>query len=146
MTSVNPAFKIHFSISFKRLYISTQFLQPMITERRTLIQSLGRYVHPGDWMFTGKAESQSIGDDIFIDECTVLSIPLKWSCVILNYFARKLLCGELAQLDLLSFVLWCFIFEKIKINLRTVIQAAATTFVEHFSTFQVFLLTRLWSY
>jgi len=48
MTSVNPAFKIHFSISFKRLYISTQFLQPMITERRTLIQSLGRYVHPGD--------------------------------------------------------------------------------------------------
>lgn len=27
-----------------------------------------RYVHPRNWIFTGQSESQSTGDDIFIDE------------------------------------------------------------------------------
>lgn len=72
-------------------------------------------------MFTGKVESQSAGDDIFIDGCTVLSITLKWSHVILNHLTRKILYGEFAEsavLFLFSFVLWCFIFERTKITLK----------------------------
>lgn len=84
------------------------------------MQPLSRYVHPGDWMFTGKVESQGTGDDIFIDECTVLSITLKWSCVILNHLTRKISCGKFAELVLFVFcsVLCYFIFEKIEIILK----------------------------
>lgn len=72
-------------------------------------------------MFAGKVESQSTGDDIFIDECTVLSITLRRSCVILNHLTRKILCGEFAEfavLFLFLFVLWSFIFEKTKTFLK----------------------------